>query len=293
MPDLGARLRRAQPLAVEPRQDHRDVVGSAALVGERDQPVARRLQVALARDDLRDLFPLHRAGEPVGAEHEDVAPADFLVGEIDLHARVGPERLEDDVPALALRRFLFRQLTRLDQALHQGLILGQLDDLALADEVGAAVTHLGEEKPVAQHAHGGRRRSHAAELGVRRGVRVDLAVRRFHGLAQPVREPLRGQLALAPPRVQQVLVDRIGRHLARHLARRRTAHAVGDHEQRAALPHLVGAHRGLERRVASRQVRDQKMILVVIARAAQVGLREDLDLDRLGRGASEHGQRGH
>src|SRR5207302_2354959 len=176
VPDLRARLHRAQAFAVEARQDDGNVVGSAALVGQRDQPVARRLQVALARGDLGDLFLLYGAGESVGAQHEDVAPPDFLMGEIHLHPRVGPERLEDDVAALALRRFLFRQLTRLDQTLHQGLVLGELDGLALTDEVGAAVTYLREEKAVAEHADGGRRRPHAAELGVRPGVRVDLAV---------------------------------------------------------------------------------------------------------------------
>src|SRR5204862_7797160 len=181
VPDLGARFRRAQPFAVEARQDHGDVVGPAALVREPDQPVARGLQVALARGELGDLFLLYGAREPVGAEHENVAPADLLVREIHLHARVGPERLEDDVAALALGGFFFGQLTRLDQALHQGLVLGELDGLALANQVGAAVAHLRQEEAGAQDTHGGRGRAHWAGFGVRRGVRIRLADRRLHG----------------------------------------------------------------------------------------------------------------
>src|SRR5437763_307190 len=59
VPDLGAHFRRAQPFTVEARQDHGDVVGPAALVREPDQPVARGLQVALARGELGHLFLLY------------------------------------------------------------------------------------------------------------------------------------------------------------------------------------------------------------------------------------------
>ena len=71
------------------------------------------------------------------------------MGEIDLHPRIGAQRLEDDVAALALLRLLLGQLAGVDQPLHQRLVLGELDGLAVPDEVGAAVADLGEVELVA------------------------------------------------------------------------------------------------------------------------------------------------
>src|SRR5947208_171320 len=71
------------------------------------------------------------------------------------------------------------------------------------------------------------------------------------------------------------------------------AHPVGDDEQGAPLADLVGPHRGLERCLAARQIRDEEADFVVVARPAQVGLREDFDLDRLGGRAPKHGQVRH
>src|SRR5437867_2017271 len=124
-------------------------------------------------------------------------------------------------------------------------------------------------------------------------LRASLLLHALDALRPPVGEPLRRYFPLGPPRPHQLLVARLGRHLARELAGGRAAHAVGDDEQRAPLTDLVDAHRRLERRLPARQIRDQEAVFVVVARPAQVGLREDLDLDRLGRRASEHVQRRH
>src|SRR2546422_8470841 len=96
--------RGSQPLPVEPRDDDGDVVGATALVGERDELVAGGLQVPLGAHDLGDLLLLHLAGETVGAEDERVAAPGLLMRQVHLHLGVRSERLEDDVPPLALRR---------------------------------------------------------------------------------------------------------------------------------------------------------------------------------------------
>src|SRR3989454_7716823 len=64
-------LRRPQALAVEPREHHRDVVGPTPLVGERDQLVARGLQVPLTRRDGGHLLLLYLARQAVGARSEE------------------------------------------------------------------------------------------------------------------------------------------------------------------------------------------------------------------------------
>src|SRR5438034_2311091 len=63
--DRSVRLGRMQPLAVEACQHDGDVVRPAPLVGERDQLVARRLQVPLAGRDGGDLLLFHRARQAV------------------------------------------------------------------------------------------------------------------------------------------------------------------------------------------------------------------------------------
>ena len=150
--------------------------------------------------------------------------------QVDLDLGVGPERLQDDVTALALRGFLFRQLARFDQALHQRLVLRELMRFAAANQVGPAVADLGEIEMVVQDAGGCRRRPHPADFGMCLRVRVNARVRDLDGFLEPVRESLRCHLILSIPRLHEVRVDRVGRHRARHLARGGAAHTIGDHE---------------------------------------------------------------
>ena len=141
--------RLGQSVALEVGRDDRDVVGTAALVGEVDQRGAQVRELRLVRDHGRELLAPHQAGEPVGADDERVAAAERLVGEVDLHARIGAERLEDDVAPLALLRLFLGELAGVDQPLHERLVLGELDGLAVPDEIGAAVADLREVELVA------------------------------------------------------------------------------------------------------------------------------------------------
>ena len=75
-------------------------------------------------------------------------------------------------------------------------------------------------------------------------------------------------------------MDEIHRHLAGDLAGGGAAHAVGHHEEGAAGPDLVIAHVGLEAGMAGAEIRDEERVLVVIARAAEVGLAEDAHAHR-------------
>jgi len=277
-----ARGGRAQPVSIEPHDDDGDVVRAAPLVGERDEPVARRLEIPFASDRLGDLVPLDLAREAVRAQHQDIALADVLVGEVHLDLGIGAERLEDDVAPLAARGLLLGELARFHQPLHQRLVLRELDRLTVADQVGAAVADLREVDVVVQDADGRRGGPHPADLGVGAGIRVDLAVRHLDGLLQPVREPLRRGFLLVTPRPDHLVVDGVGRHLAGELTRGGAPHAVRHDEQRPALPDLVLAHRWLERRLAAREIRHEKAVLVMVARLAEIGLGADLDLDGFG-----------
>ena len=113
-------LRREQTIALEPRDDHRDVVRSAVLVRTIDQLPARHQQIVVAlREHLCDLVLPHESRQSVRAQHQRVATPHLLVGEIDLHRGLGAKRLQNDVASLASLCLLRRQLPRLDEPLHQ------------------------------------------------------------------------------------------------------------------------------------------------------------------------------
>ena len=175
MADGIGRFRRDQPVAVEARRDDGDVVGPSHVVRAVDQPLARRHEIWFVGHDARDLVRLHLTAQPVAAQHEHVAATELLAGEIDLDLRLGAECLEDDVAPLAQLGLLLRQLSRLDEPLHQRLILRDLLRHAVAHEIRAAVAHLREVDRVAEHAGDRRGRPHAAELRMLDGEHVDLA----------------------------------------------------------------------------------------------------------------------
>ena len=282
-----ARACGAEPVTVEPREDDGDVVRPAALVREPDQPLAGGSHIGRRGHDPGDLVVLDLAREAVGAKHEDITLADVLVGEVHLHPGIRPQRLQDDVAPLALRRLLLRELPRLHEPLHQRLILRELVGLAVADEIGPAVSDLGDVTALTQHAGGRGGRAHPPRLGVGLRVRVDVSVRRLDRFLEPVGETLRGRLPLAPPCLDHLVVDGLDGHLARELARRGAAHPVRHDEQGAAAAHFVVPHVWEQRSLPAREIRNEEAILVVVARLAQIGLGPDLDSNRLRR-ATEH-----
>ena len=146
-----------------------------------------------------------------------------------------------------------------DQLVDQRVVLGELDDLAGAQHVDAAVADVGDEAAVARNQQGGRGRAHAALLGLGLALLV-------HGLAGGLDGGLeqRQEVLRADARVAlRELVDRFAAgldrvaelvhgELRRDLARGVAAHAVGDHEQRKLLV-------------------DEEIVLVDLALLADVG----------------------
>ena len=119
-------------------------------------------------------------------------------------------------------------------------------------------------------------------------VRVDTGVRDLDRLFEPVGEALRRGFAFRIPGLHEVGVDRVRRHLAGELTRRGAAHPVRDDEQRAARSDIMPPYFGEQRRRLLGQIGDEKLVLVVIARAAEVGLGEHFDADRLLRVEEAH-----
>jgi hypothetical protein len=158
-------------------------------------------------------------------------PAQIDEGEVHLHGFGRSERLEDDVVVLEGIRLLLGELPRLDELVDQGLIAGDLVELALPQHVAAAVAHLRDEQPGVHQGRDGGRGAHAAAGSVRAGFAEDAGSRVLHGGDQPTSEVVVGPRPLLGG---ESLEDDVHGQLARDLARGGAAHAVADPKQRPA-----------------------------------------------------------
>ena len=111
-----------------------------------------------------------------------------------------------------------------DQPLHPGVVLGDLRELAVAQEVRAGVADVHETEPLARPQQGGERGAHALQLRVLLDHDAQLVVGALHGDAEGGEDVRAGDVL--------VELDDGGDHLgAGDLAGGLAAHAVGDREQ--------------------------------------------------------------
>ncbi len=215
------------PLVVDVDDDRRHVVGRAAverLLDERLAGVAGRVRVGEHRAD-----PLlrHVAGEAVGAEHPPVAGDRAEDPGVDLGRLVDVAEHPHQHAAPRMHGGLLdADAAGLDEPLHEGVVVRDLAELAVAEQVDARVADVRGRDRVADPYEGADRRAHAGELR----VLVD-------GLADQLvggdERRLQGELRLL--RVREVeavgLRDPVHGDRRGDVAARVAAHAVGDDEQ--------------------------------------------------------------
>jgi len=250
---------------------------SSLVVRHRNQPIAGNRQVELLLDDPRHVLGTHQSGQAVAAQQEDIAAPDRLHRHLHLDVRFRAKGLQDDVAALAERGFLFGQLTGLDELLHQRLVLRELGRGTIAQEVRAAVPDLRYVERVLEQCSNSRGRAHPAQLGLVHCLLEDRPVGLFRGPRQFLDQVGRGDAGLTGQLLAQVPEHDVDRGGGRHFAGGRASHPVGNHEQRRGrigglLDEPVEAER-----LALAQVDDDERVFIVIARAADVRLREHLD----------------
>ena len=149
---------------------------------------------------------------------------------VDLYLGPDADAAGHDVASRVGAGLFRRELALADQLGDQRMVTGQLLDRAVADQIGAAVADVRQESlGVAddQRRAGG---AHADALGVAVTVLVHDAV----GGTQRADQIVQRRPVALTIRAQQ----RLDREPARDLAGTRAAHAVGDHQQRAALAEL-------------------------------------------------------
>ena len=117
--------------------DHdRDVVGGAAREGEVDEFGDAHGGLARA-EDRGDLIIRDQTVQAIAGEEVAVTEPGLAHGEIwlrDLHA---VECAHEEVAAGMGVGLLLRDATRVDEGLHVGVVVGDLAELAVAQEIGA------------------------------------------------------------------------------------------------------------------------------------------------------------
>ncbi len=203
--------------------DHRDVVDAA--LGERDGD-----QLPDGLLDLRDgqggldLRIVDQAAHAVTAEHQPVAGPHLDHGQVGIVGGLTVEHLQQQGSMRVVRRLGLADLAFVDQRLHPAVIMGESFQLAVAEEVGPAVADVGQAEfdPVE---HGpGEGGAHPVEVGIGLDEIGDPVV----GLVDRAGEHFEHLLALSR-RVDAL--DGVDRDRRSKITGRRTAHAVGDHQQ--------------------------------------------------------------
>jgi hypothetical protein len=206
--------------------DAGDVVGAAGLQAGADQ--LDRGEVGGAhREDVGEAAVVEDAGGAVAAEQQPVA-----VGELD-HEQVGVgllhavERLEDEVAVGVDPRLLLADPALVDQRLHERVVLGELGQLAVAEEVGPAVPDVADADagPVEEGHGGGGAGAVEGRVGVDEPADADVGLVQRPG--HPVEQPGPGVVGGRVVELAQLLDG--GRR--RDIAAGRATHAVADAQQ--------------------------------------------------------------
>ena len=182
----------------------------------------------------------HHVGQAVGAEQQDVAGAEGVLGHVGGDGRLDADGAGDDVAEAGALGALLGDDARAHLLGDVGVVVGQPLQRAVAQQVGAAVPGMGDAQGLALDDGGDAGGAHALVRFVLAAQFVDAGV----GLPQGGGEGLAGVHAVGASRRQhlhQRLLDGLHGDGGGLLAEVAPAHAVGDH-QHAVRAQPVAAH---------------------------------------------------
>jgi hypothetical protein len=166
-------LRRAGADLLEAQQHDGDVVPSAGLVGGGDQRLARVTQARMGAQRGGDLLLGEHRRQAVAAQQVDVSGAGAEAAGVDLDRALGPEGTRDHRALGMLDGFLGREPPLAHQLVDERVVVGEAQQLAFAQAVGAAVADMRDCHLAIADVDGSQRRPHAGMLGVGVGELVD------------------------------------------------------------------------------------------------------------------------
>ena len=219
--------RRRDPAAVrvdDIGHDAGDVVGTAALDGELDEPQRGLVRVPHRGERLVQRLLGHHAGQAVGAQQEAVTRVRLERRQVGLGDRPAVKGAEQQRPVRVRGHVVLGDLALVDQRLDERVIMGDLDELAVAQQVGPGVADMAECRVPLRPQQRGQRRAHALDRRVGDDQFLQAQVRRRDRVGQRANKVGTGIF-----RVERC--DRRNGGSARHLTGRVASHAVGNREQ--------------------------------------------------------------
>jgi hypothetical protein len=204
--------------------DAGDVVGATAADRELDQLERRLVRVPDRAEGLVERLLGDHAGQAVGAEQVTVAWQGVERHQVGLGHRPAVEGAQQQGPVRVRGHVVFGDLALVDQRLDERVVVRDLEELAVAEPVGARVADVAERGVPVRPEQGGQRGAHALD----RGIGDDQFLQPQVGRGDRVGERA-DQVGPEAPRVERG--DRGDGGGAGHLTGRVAAHAVGDREQ--------------------------------------------------------------
>jgi hypothetical protein len=163
-------------------------------------------------------------GQAVGADQVAVAGADLADGQVGLDPLAAAQGPHEQGPLRVRGRLLLGDAALVDQALHPGVVLGDLGQHPVAQQVGARVADVDEAEPLTGPQQRGQGGAHALQGRVVLDHLPQLLVGALHGGAERGEDVGAGDVVVEG--------DDGGDHLGGgDLAGGLAAHAVGDREQ--------------------------------------------------------------
>ena len=201
---------------------HGDVVRSPAPQRQFDEPIGAGRDVPDLECFQDGLVP-DRVRKAVGAQQVTVAFAGLAHGERRVDLMAG-ERPHDQRALRVAVGLLGGNPPLVDQRLDEGVVLGDLGQLAVPQQISPGVADVHQPEPVSGEQDCGQRGAHAVEVGIQLDLFGDIRIPLVHGIFELVQQITAGL----------VLVERhqCGDHqLGGHLAGGMPAHAVGQRQQ--------------------------------------------------------------
>ena len=206
-------------------QHHRDVVGCAAGQSQFDELLPRRVEI-LPAEGLLDRLVGDHAEQPVRTQQPAVAGHRLAHGLVEFDvARGVAQGPHDDVPLGVVFGLLGRELAVVDEELDEGVVVGHLRELAVAQEVGPRIADVNHGELVRRAEQGDARRAHPGQIRVVLSPFDEVDVRLVDRLAQD------GEQIVGAVHVVVEGRQVPDRHRGGDVSCSGSAHSIGEHEE--------------------------------------------------------------
>jgi len=247
-----------------PQHDDGDIVGAAATERCVHQSVAGFLRRRGGGEKTRDLRIADFGGQSIGAEQDRIPVRQVVTFHIGGHLLSQPDPVGDDVAIAAAAGLLTGHVARFDLLPDFGVVFGDLAELAIAQQIGAAVARVPDRQDALLENGGDAGGSHAAQFRLLDLLVPDVAIGAEDAASHQAGRIRRSAVAFRQ-RFQHDIGQRFRHDGGRDIAPASAAHAVRDDDQR------------VERIEKVRTAQHGVAVLVLLSNSPDVRLKTDGD----------------